>query len=140
MGLIRSVLGLIIAHTVVVMPYVIRVVGSSLLGIRPALEEAASLLGANHPRVMWHVTLPLVRPGLVAAGVFSFISSIDEFTMTIFLVGPRVTTLPVQLFRHVELVVDPTVAAVSIVMILISAMVIAVVEKTIGLERVLAQV
>ena len=140
MGLGQSLVGLIIAHTVVIQPYVVRVVGSALIGVRETMEEAASILGANHRQILLHITFPLVRPGLVAAGVFSFISSLDEFTMTIFIVGPGVTTLPVQIFRHIELLVDPTVAAVSVIMILISAIVVYIVEWSVGLEKVLARV
>ncbi len=136
-GLSGSIVGLAIAHTVIVLPYVVRVVGSSLLGTRRALEEAANILGANHAQTLWYVTLPLIRPGLAAAGVFSFITSMDEFTLTVFLVSPGVTTLPVQIFREVELIVDPTVAAVSALLILITAVLVLLVERTMGLEKIL---
>lgn len=136
-GLIRTTPGLIVAHAVIVMPYVIRIVGGTLIGIPRSLEDAAAVLGASQLRIFVHVTLPLLRPGLVAAAVFGFITSFDEFTMTVFLVGAQTKTLPVEIFRYAELIVDPAVAAVSVLLVLSTLMGTALLEKTLGLERVL---
>ena len=136
-GLIRTTLGLIIAHAVIVMPYVVRIIGGTLIGISRSLEEAAAVLGASQSRIFVFVTLPLLRPGLIAAAVFGFITSFDEFTMTIFLVGAQTKTLPVEIFRYAELIVDPAVAAVSVMLILGTLLGIALLEKTLGLEKVL---
>lgn len=136
-GLIRTTLGLIIAHAVIVMPYVVRIIGGTLIGISRSLEEAAAVLGASQSRIFVFVTLPLLRPGLIAAAVFGFITSFDEFTMTIFLVGAQTKTLPVEIFRYAELIVDPAVAAVSVMLILGTLFGIALLEKTLGLEKVL---
>lgn len=137
LGLIRTTHGLIIAHAVIVMPYVVRIVGSTLLGIQRSLEEAAAVLGANQLRIFLFVTLPLLRPGLIAATVFGFITSFDEFTMTVFLVGAQTRTLPVEIFRYAELIVDPAVAAVSVLLVLATLLSVALLERTLGLERVL---
>lgn len=136
-GLIRTVPGLIIAHAVIVMPYVVRIVGGTLIGVSRSLEEAAAVLGASEIRVFLFVTLPLLRPGLIAAAIFGFITSFDEFTMTVFLVGAQTKTLPVEIFRYAELIVDPAVAAVSVLLILGTLFAIAILEKTLGLEKVL---
>lgn len=136
-GLIRTTLGLIIAHAVIVMPYVVRIVGSTLLGIQSSLEEAAAVLGAGQLRTFTRITFPLLRPGLIAATIFGFITSFDEFTMTVFLVGPQTKTLPVEIFRYAELVVDPSVAAVSVMLIIGTLAVVIALEKTVGLEKVL---
>jgi putative spermidine/putrescine transport system permease protein len=136
-GLIRTTLGLIIAHAVIVMPYVVRIIGGTLIGISRSLEEAAAVLGASQSRIFVFVTLPLLRPGLIAAAVFGFITSFDEFTMTVFLVGAQTKTLPVEIFRYAELIVDPAVAAVSVMLILGTLLGIALLEKTLGLEKVL---
>lgn len=136
-GLIRTTLGLVIAHAVIVMPYVVRIIGGTLIGINRSLEEAAAVLGASPSRIFVFITLPLLRPGLIAAAVFGFITSFDEFTMTIFLVGAHTKTLPVEIFRYAELIVDPAVAAVSVMLILGTLLGIALLEKTLGLEKVL---
>ncbi len=136
-GLIRTTLGLVIAHAVIVMPYVVRIIGGTLIGINRSFEEAAAVLGASPSRIFVFVTLPLLRPGLIAAAVFGFITSFDEFTMTIFLVGAQTKTLPVEIFRYAELIVDPAVAAVSVMLILSTLLGIALLEKTLGLEKVL---
>jgi putative spermidine/putrescine transport system permease protein len=137
LDLIRTLPGLAIAHSVIVMPYVVRVVGASLLGVRSSLEESARILGARQWQVLWYIVLPLVRPGLLAAAVFAFITSLDEFTMTVFLVGPGMTTLPIAIFRYVQLIVDPTVAAISTLLIILSVALILIVERTLGIDKVL---
>jgi putative spermidine/putrescine transport system permease protein len=136
-GLIRTTLGLIIAHAVIVMPYVVRIVGSTLLGVPASLEEAAAVLGASQVRTFARITFPLLRPGLIAATIFGFITSFDEFTMTVFLVGAQTKTLPVEIFRYAELIVDPSVAAVSVMLIFGTFVAVVVLEKTLGLEKVL---
>ncbi len=136
-GLIRTTTGLVIAHAVVVMPYVVRIVGGAMLGVASSLEEASAILGAGQARTFLHVTLPLLRPAILAAGLFSLITSFDEFTMSVFLVGPRTTTLPVEIFKYVELIVDPSVAAVSVLLILVSLVAMVALEKLVGLERAL---
>ncbi len=136
-GLIRTTLGLILAHAVIVVPYVVRIVGSTLVGIQSSLEEASAVLGAGQIRTFLKVTLPLLMPGVVAATVFGFITSFDEFTMSVFLVGARTKTLPVEMFKYAELVVDPSVAAASVMLILGTLVGVFVLERTAGLERVL---
>jgi len=137
LGLIRTTLGLVLAHSVIVVPYVVRIVGSTLLGIQSSLEEASAVLGAGHVRTFTRITLPLLTPGLIAATVFGFITSFDEFTMSVFLVGPRTKTLPVEIFKYAELVVDPSVAAVSVIMVVGTLIGVFALERTIGLQKVL---
>lgn len=137
LGLIRTTIGLILAHAVIVVPYVVRIVGGTMLGIQSSLEEASAVLGAGQMRTFLRVTLPLLTPGLLAATVFGFITSFDEFTMSVFLVGPRTKTLPVEIFKYAELVVDPSVAAVSVMLILGTLAGVFFLERTTGLERVL---
>jgi putative spermidine/putrescine transport system permease protein len=136
-SLIRTTVGLIIAHCVIVTPYVVRIVGSTLLGIPSSLEEASAVMGAGQLRTFSRVVFPLLRPGLIAATIFGFITSFDEFTMTVFLVGAQTKTLPVEIFRYAELIVDPSVAAVSVMLILGTLVAVIVLEKTLGLEKVL---
>lgn len=137
LGLIRTTLGLVLAHSVIVVPYVVRIVGSTLLGIQSSLEEASAVLGAGQVRTFLRITLPLLTPGLIAATVFGFITSFDEFTMSVFLVGPRTKTLPVEIFKYAELVVDPSVAAVSVILVVGALIGVFALERTMGLQKVL---
>jgi putative spermidine/putrescine transport system permease protein len=109
--------GLIIAHTLVVMPFVITIFVSNLGGIDPVYEEAARDLGAGRLRVFWSVTLPQMRTGFVVAALFAFVTSFDELEMSIFLVRPQVQTLPISMFFYLEQQQTPTLAALSTLLI-----------------------
>jgi putative spermidine/putrescine transport system permease protein len=136
-GVPRGYFALVMSHVVVTLPYVVRTVGASLLGVDRNLELAARDLGASWLRAVWSVTLPLVRPGLLAGGVFTFVTSFDEVTVSLFLAGARVVPLPVRLFTYIETVIEPVVAAVSALLVLLSLGAILLLERLAGLERIL---
>jgi putative spermidine/putrescine transport system permease protein len=117
-GLSGSFTGLVIAHSVLTTPFVIRMVMASLAEFDPAVEEAARNLGAGWWRTFLQVTLPLVRPGVLAGAVFAFIISFDELVVTLFLAGPDMTTLPVRIYTYVEFSSDPTISAISTTLII----------------------
>jgi putative spermidine/putrescine transport system permease protein len=129
--------GLLAAHLIVTVPYVIRTVGTSMITLAPEYEEAALSLGATPWRAFWRVTFPLVRPGVIAGAAIAFLVSFDEVVLTLFLVGPRLTTLPVEVFHYVEFRTDPQVAALSVVLVAISIGLVLVIERVAGLRRVL---
>lgn len=116
-GLSGSFLGLVIAHSVLTTPFVIRLVMASLGEFDPAVEEASRNLGAGWWRTFLQVTLPLIRPGVLAGAVFAFIISFDELVVTLFLAGPDMTTLPVRIYTFVEFSSEPTISAISTVLI-----------------------
>lgn len=124
-----------ISHTVVALPYVVRTTQAVLAERDPFLEEAARTMGAGRLRVLWHVTLPQCRPGLLAGGFFAFNISFDEAVLSLFLRKPGLTTLPVQIYGQLEFSPDPTVAAVSTLMILITVGLILVLDRMLGLAR-----
>lgn len=136
LGLVRSVEGLILAHTVITLPYIVRTVGASLEGVNQTIEEAAQSLGATPWETFRHVTLPLIRPGVVAGAIFSLIMSFDEFTVSLFLVGAGVITLPIQVFRSIEFTIDPTVAAVSTLLVALTTLTVIAVERLLGLQHI----
>ncbi|MFM9850613.1 MAG: ABC transporter permease [Hyphomicrobiaceae bacterium] len=117
-GLSGSFAGLVIAHSVLTTPFVIRLVMASLTEFDPAVEEAARNLGAGWWRTFLQVTLPLIRPGVLAGAVFAFIISFDELVVTLFLAGPDMTTLPVRIYTYVEFSSDPTISAISTMLIM----------------------
>jgi putative spermidine/putrescine transport system permease protein len=127
--------GLLIGHLLVTLPYVIRVVLTALRGIDAGLEEAAATLGAAPWRVFRRITLPLMLPGMIAAAALSFLASFDEVVISLFLVGPRLTTLPIEVFHAIEYRADPQISALSVVLIALTAGLVVVVERSLGLVR-----
>jgi putative spermidine/putrescine transport system permease protein len=135
LNLLRTFWGLVAAHLVITLPYIIRTVSATLSEIDKAYEEAAMTLGANRWRSFRRVTLPLLRPGLLAGATFSLIISFDEFTISLFLVGPGLMTLPLEMYNYTEFSVDPTVAAISTILILLTAGAVLTIERLVGLGR-----
>jgi putative spermidine/putrescine transport system permease protein len=134
-GLLATLPGLVIAHMVVTLPYALRVLAVSLNNLDLACEEAAASLGAKPFTVFRRVTLPMMTPGIVAATALCFLVSFDEVVITLFLTGPRLTTLPVELFHHVESKADPLVASVSVLLILLTLAVVMIVDRSAGLTK-----
>jgi putative spermidine/putrescine transport system permease protein len=131
----RTYTGLLIGHIVVTIPYVIRTVSALLHNFDRSVEEAAQNLGAGEVATFWHITLPLIRPGVIAGSVFAFIVSFDQFAVSLFLVQPGINTLPIQLFNYLKYSFDPTVAAAATVSIALSVTVVLLLERTIGLQE-----
>lgn len=127
--------GLWIAHVVITVPYVVRASLAGLSSVDPALEDAARVLGADGPTGFRLVTLPLVKPGLVAGGLFAFITSLDNVPVTVFLLSASQNTLPVKIFTSVEHGVDPGIAAVSTLLILATGVALAVAERWTGFHK-----
>jgi putative spermidine/putrescine transport system permease protein len=134
-GLRGSFLVLLVAHVVITVPYIVRSALASLSGIDLSVEEAARVLGADGFTAFRLVTLPLIKPGLVAGALFAFVTSMENVPVTIFLAGPRQTTLPILIFTSVEMGVDPSVAAVSTLLIIATAAVLLIAERWTGFHR-----
>ncbi|MEN9763748.1 MAG: transporter permease protein [Pseudomonadota bacterium] len=133
-GVGRPVWGLVMGHTLVAVPYVLRTTLAVLHNFDRRLEEAAAVLGASPVRVFFEVTLPLIRPGVIAGGIFAFIVSFDQFPISLFLVMPKGETLPVVLFNYMKFDLDGAIAAASMVSIFMALAVVLVLEKLIGLK------
>jgi putative spermidine/putrescine transport system permease protein len=117
-GLGGSFAGLVAAHVVLVTPFVVRLVAASLAEFDDSVEEAARNLGAGWPRVFFQVTLPIIRPGVVAGAVFAFIISFDELVVTLFLAGPGMQTLPIRIYAFVQYNSTPVISAISTTLII----------------------
>lgn len=124
---------LLVGHALLVLPYCVRVVGASLDGFDFSIEEAAVSLGCPRWRAFLTVVLPNVRAGVLAAFILAFITSINDVSISIFLTGPGISTLPIQLLAHMEQFFDPTIAAVSVLLMGVTVAVMAVIEGTLGL-------
>jgi putative spermidine/putrescine transport system permease protein len=117
-----SLLGLVLAHTALALPFVVISVGTVLRTMDRNLELAAANLGANPTRVFWRITLPLILPGVLAGALFAFITSWDEVVVSIFMTSARFRTLPVEMWEQVRQVVDPTVAAVATTLMVVTTL------------------
>ncbi|HWV22006.1 MAG TPA: ABC transporter permease [Devosia sp.] len=126
-------LSLIIGHTILILPYVIRVISASLASFDFSIEEAAISLGSPPLKTFFTVLLPNVRSGVIAAFILAFITSVNDVSISIFLTGPGISTLPIQLLAHMEQFFDPTVASVSVLLMVLTVAVMAIVERTLGL-------
>ena len=96
-GLLGTYAGLVAAHLVVTTPYVMRIMTTAFATLPPSVEEAAAMLGAPPLTVFRRVTLPLLAPGFVASAALSFLISFDEVVISLFITGPRLKTLPVEI-------------------------------------------
>lgn len=137
--LLGTFTGLVIAHLIVTTPYVIRIMITAFSTLPPSVEEAATMLGASPFTVFRRITLPLMMPGLVASAALSFLLSFDEVVISLFITGPRMTTLPVEIFNYVESRTDPMTASISVVLIAATLLIIFVIERTLGLSRTIGK-
>ena len=134
-GMFRnSVLGLLIGHVLITLPFVFLGISASLYNFDHSLEEAARSLGASRLTTFRRVTLPIIKPGIIAGGLLAFIISFDLFNISLLLKGIGVATLPIQLFDYVRWEFDPTAAAVATVSIVITVIAILITEKLVGLR------
>ena len=136
-GTTGTFIGLLGAHVLVIFPYGLRLVLAALTTSDPAIERAAISLGASQWTVFRRVLFPLMIPGVAGGWVISFIQSFDEVTMTVFVATPSSMTLPVRMYHYIEESIDPLVASVSTVVILLTFLLMAVVDRIYGLDRIL---
>ncbi|MAC79565.1 MAG: ABC transporter permease [Rhodobacteraceae bacterium] len=118
-GLIATTLGIIIGHTVIAMPIVFVVLLATFKGHDWRLDQAASTLGASPLAIAWRITLPLVKPGIIVGFITGFLQSFEELTITMFIGGGLITTLPKQMWDDILLQVNPTLAAASVIVLLV---------------------
>ncbi|MBO8169612.1 MAG: ABC transporter permease [Thermoanaerobacteraceae bacterium] len=125
---------LLVGHTVIIMPYIIRVISSSLENFDYSIEEAAISLGASKLKTFFVIVLPNIASGVIAAFILAFINSFNNVPVSIFLTGPGISTLPIQMMSYVEYYFDPTIAALSVVLMAMTIILMFIIEKTLGLS------
>jgi putative spermidine/putrescine transport system permease protein len=135
--LLGSFAGLVLAHVMITLPWTVRLLTASLAGFDRSVEEAALNLGATPLRAFLRVTLPVIRPGMVAAALFAFIVSFGNLEMSLFLVAPGQITLPIAILQYLQLRIDPTIAAVSLLQILLIGAGMLVTDRYVRLTQVL---
>ena len=125
------------AHVVVVTPYALRLMVAALTGMDRAIEQAAQSLGAGTATVFRRITLPLMLPGITGGWVLAFINSFDEVTMSIFITSPQTVTLPVRMYMLATESIDPMMAAVSALIVGLTALVMVGLDRLYGLDKIL---
>lgn len=133
----RSTWLVVATHVIIVLPFVARSVYVSLRNFERRYEHAAESLGGTPAHVLWTVTLPLLLPGLISGGIFAAILSFNEFTASLFVVNQSTKTLPVAMYDYVREYADPTLAAVSVMYLVVVAVALVIVHKLFRLEKVL---
>lgn len=136
-GLYNRLIGLVLAHVVIVTPYAIRSLHTALAAVPEEMEWAAMALGAPRLRMLARITVPLCGRGLITAFLFCFLLSFSEVTMTIFMTGPALQTLPIRIYSYMSDRIDPMVAAVSSLVVLVSLLVVLALTLVEGLRRAL---
>jgi putative spermidine/putrescine transport system permease protein len=128
---------LILAHTVITIPYTIRSISASLYGFNMSFEEASLVMGANHLQTFRNILLPLIKPGIISGALLSFIISFDNVTVSLFLIGSNTVTLPVRIMLYLDWQFDPSVAAISTILIILTVITILIAEKIVGLANIM---
>lgn len=135
-GLYNRLIGLVMAHIVIVTPFAVRSLLVALQMVPEETEWAAMVLGAPRWRMLARITMPLCARGLVNAFLFCFLLSFSEVTMTIFMTGPALQTLPVRIYSYMSDRIDPTVAAVSSLVVMVSLALLLLLSLLGGLRQI----
>jgi putative spermidine/putrescine transport system permease protein len=133
MGTFRS---LVIGQVLIAFPYTLRTVSASMASLDVDLERISMSLGATPFKTFRDITLPLLRPGIIAGGVFAAVTSFGEVSVSLLLSAPTTTPVSVRVFHYIEQTFDPSVNAVSVIFIAISIVVLFLIERSIGLFKV----
>ncbi len=120
LGMVGNPYALVIAHTCLAVPFVVINVSATLQGFDERLEHAAMNLGATPWRTFWQVTFPIIRPGVLAGALFAFITSFDELVVALFVSGSTAVTLPRKMWESIRFEIDPTIAAVSTILVVLT--------------------
>lgn len=135
LGFARTFGVLLAGHVVLVIPYVIRLVLASYAGFNRSLEEASQDLGANAFSTFFRVTLPQIKSGIIAGGLFAFVVSWVNVELSIFNTSPQFNLLPIKIFNYIQYTVDPMIAAVSAATIYVAIVIVILIDAIIGIER-----
>jgi putative spermidine/putrescine transport system permease protein len=138
-GIIDGFTRLLCGHVIITLPYTIRATLASLVGRDPTLTDAALVLGANERQAFWSVTLPLIRTGIITGAIFAFAVSLDDVAVSTFLTDPTTYTLPVALVSAMRASFDLTIAAAAVMLMAVTAVLIFVLDRTVGFNRLIGQ-
>ena len=126
---------LIVGHEEITLPYIIRTVHASLALFDMGLIDAARTLGMSYPRAIVRVLVPVIAPAFITSGLFAFLASMDNYPISMFLTDARTQTLPIEILRYLEEQPDPTIAAISTGLILLTMVALMIAERLVGMKR-----
>lgn len=135
MGWTGTLRALVISQALIAFPYVVRSVNACMAGLNPILESASMSLGASPMTTFQKITLPLIRPGIIAGAVFAAVTSFGEVSISLLLSAPSTTPVSVRIFNYIEQTFDPAVTAVSVIFVVLSIVVLFIVDRTVGLSK-----
>lgn len=137
LGFANAPVRLVLGHALIVLPYTLRTVLASMARMDPALEEAGQVFGANRWQVLRYITLPQLKGSILAGAILSFILSFDDVSVSLFLGSAQTTTLPIAIMSYMQYNFDPSIAAISAMLIVATLVVALLVERFIGLKKIL---
>ena len=129
--------GLVVGHVFVATPYVVGAVGAQLQRFNPAYEEATLIHGASRWRAFYRVTMPIIMPGIYAGGLYAFLISFGDVTISMFLSGPDMSPLPVEIFYALDNDFEPTITAIASLVVVGSLIVLYLIQRLVGMEVLL---
>ena len=128
--LVNTYAGIIMAHSILGVPFVVITVSATLSGFDQQLYRAALSLGASPTYAFFKVTMPLILPGIISGALFAFMTSFDEVVIVLFIAGPTQTTLPLQMWTNLRYTIDPTILAVATLVLLVAVLLLTGLELT----------
>lgn len=132
-----AMLKILIGHLVIILPYIVRNTLAILSSFDWTLEDAAASLGAGPVTTFFKITLPVIKPGVMAGSLLAFLYSFDEAVVSSFLTNAKFSTLPVRILNYMEFSFDPTIAAISTILILGSLALMLLMERAVGMDMFL---
>ena len=139
LGLTNGFVRLLCGHVIITVPYTIRATLAGIAGVDRSLTEAALILGATERRAFWDVTFPLARTGILSGAIFAFAVSMDDVSVSVMLTDAKTYTLPIALVSSMRANFDLSIAAASVMLMLLTLALIVILEKTVGLNRAIGQ-
>jgi len=139
LGLTNGFVRLLCGHIIITVPYTIRATLAGIVGIDRSFTEAALILGATERRAFWDVTFPLARTGILSGAIFAFAVSMDDVSVSVMLTDAKTYTLPIALVSSMRANFDLSIAAASVMLMLLTLALIVILEKSVGLNRAIGQ-
>ncbi|MFC6323714.1 ABC transporter permease [Companilactobacillus baiquanensis] len=128
-------ISLLVGHFLLCLPYVVRLITAGMMEFDESIEEAAWMVGYNKLSAFFKVVIPNIKQSVVAAFILSFITSFNNIPISLFLNGPDLNMLPTSILNYLENNYDPTVSAVSVILMIITASIMIIAEKYLGLNK-----
>jgi putative spermidine/putrescine transport system permease protein len=134
-GLAGTWIGITLAHIVITVPYALQTILAALKSMNQDVEEAARNLGAGRLETLWYVTIPMIKPAILAGAGYVFVLSFTNFTVSIFLIGSSTVTIPVEIYQYITFRIDATITAIGAVLTLFSLSMVLFIERVFGVQK-----